>query len=101
MQQPPTSSSPSNEAPSVREPPHREAAAQGGPEKRAEEPRETLREAAQWIGHQLERPGVGAAAAGGALLAAAVLAGLPEALVGAGGAYVVYRILRKRGRARG
>jgi hypothetical protein len=107
MQQPPTSSSPSNERPSEREPSdeqregREERHAKGG-EERGERQKagagreQALRDAADWLRHQLERPTVGAAAAGGAILAAAVFAGLTEAIVGAGGAYVVYRMLRRR-----
>lgn len=98
MQQPPISSSPSNEIPSESEEMHRDVQGGEGRDTRAEEPFETLRDTARWVGKKLERPGVGAAAAGGALLVAAVVAGLPEAMLGAGGAYVVYRMLRKRGR---
>lgn len=97
MQEPPISSSPSNE-PTAREASQPGAGGPKGHDERTPEPTETLRGAAEWVGKKLEQPGVGAAAAGGALVVAAVVAGLPEALVGAGGAYLVYRLLRKRSR---
>lgn len=59
-----------------------------------------LRRGQQWIVRELERPGVGAVAIGAALVVAAATAGVSETLVGAIGAYAVYRILRRRGRER-
>jgi hypothetical protein len=48
------------------------------------------------IEHELERPGVGALTLGAALFVAAVTAGVGETVVGALGAYTMYRILRRR-----
>jgi hypothetical protein len=43
-----------------------------------------------------KRPVAGAAVAGGVVLGAALVFGLGEAVVGAGAAYLAYRVLRKR-----
>ncbi len=55
-----------------------------------------LRRGAHWIEQELERPGVGAVAIGAAIVVAAATAGISETLVGAAGAYAVYRMLRRR-----
>lgn len=54
------------------------------------------KEAVQQIGGVLSRPGVGATVTGGLVLGAAVMFGIPEAIVGAGAAYVAYRVLKRR-----
>jgi hypothetical protein len=48
------------------------------------------------LGRAMKKPATGAAIAGTVTIAAAILWGAAEAAVGAGAAYVVYRLLRRR-----
>lgn len=61
-----------------------------------EQGKETVRE----IGGVIAKPGVSATITGGLVLGAAVLFGIPEALVGAGAAWVAYRTLKRSGLSR-
>jgi hypothetical protein len=65
-------------------------------ERPEEEPTGALDEAMQWLEREMERPGVGALVVGGSLVVAATVAGVAETIVGAAGAYVVYRVLKRR-----
>lgn len=55
-----------------------------------------LQRGKHWIERELERPGVGAITVGAALVVAAASVGVSETIVGALGAYAVYRLLRRR-----
>lgn len=57
---------------------------------------DSLQRAEDWVRRELARPGVGAILVGTALIVAAATAGVSETLVGAIGAYAVYRMLRRR-----
>jgi hypothetical protein len=72
------------------------ASASDSREQPQEQPTGLVDDAMQWLERELERPGIGALVVGGTLVVAATVAGVPETLVGAAGAYVVYRVLKRR-----
>lgn len=52
--------------------------------------------AGHWLDAEISRPGIAAAIAGTAIVIAAATAGVAEAALGGAGAYLVYRIAKRR-----